>query len=171
MFKNLCFTTVAVFAAHAALADDVLPSADSTFTKYGEESGWTIFVDDTKHSCLIERVDENTNVVQMGLTKDAKFGYLGIFSQTAALKDRTEPILLSLDGHEYTAEAKMKTKNLADGYVGGYFLADNQQFVDDVMNKMEMTVYPKDDYAFKVSLEGTKAAIEAAMKCNAEQTM
>ncbi len=158
-----------VFAAQAFAASDVLPSKDSTFTSWGEESGWTIYVDEGRGACLIERMDENANVVQMGLTKDHDFGYLGVFTQNAEVKNRKKPIVLSLDGNLYSAEAMPKTKNLADGYVGGYFLTNNPQFVEDVMKKYEMIVFPEDSYAFSVSLDGTLKAIEAARKCNMEQ--
>ncbi len=169
MLKKLCLTTFSVFIAHSAMADDVLPSEKSTFAKWGEADGWTVYIDEDHHTCLAERIDGNTDVVQLGLTKDHKFGYLGVFSQNAEIKDSKEPILIAVGGREYSASATMKTKHLADGYKGGYFLADNPQFVEDVMNQYEMTVYPKDDFAFKISLDGTKMAIESAMKCNAEQ--
>ena len=42
-------------------------SADD-FALYGEVEGWKVYVDNEKHSCLIEAVDAQENVVQMGLT-------------------------------------------------------------------------------------------------------
>ncbi|MDV7143744.1 hypothetical protein R3X27_13740 [Tropicimonas sp. TH_r6] len=158
----------ALATSQAASASDVLPSSDSTFRAWGEESGWNIMVDEGRNACLIERQDENNNVVQMGLTKDHEFGYLGVFTQNAEVKNRKKPIVLSLDGNLYSAEAQGKTKNLADGYVGGYFLTNNPNFVEDVMKKYDMIVFPEDSYAFTVSLEGTLKAIEAARKCNME---
>ncbi|WP_170327276.1 hypothetical protein [Ruegeria arenilitoris] len=163
----LCtFSATAAFAA-----GDVIPSENDTFSNWGEESGWTIFVDDTRGSCLIERMDENENVVQMGLTKDHEMGYLGVFTKNdIGLKGKKEKIFLSLDGNVYEAEAHKKTKHLAEGYTGGYILANNAQFVDDVMHKHEMTVFPEKEFAFTVSLDGTLKAIEAARACNAEQS-
>ncbi|CUH49470.1 MULTISPECIES: hypothetical protein [Ruegeria] len=173
-FKSSLTTaaTLSIFSAVAAWASsDVIPSENDTFTNWGEESGWTIFVDDSRGSCLIERMDENQNVVQMGLTKDHEMGYLGVFTKNdIGLKGKKEKIFLSLDGNVYEAEAHKKTKHLADGYTGGYILANNAQFVDDVMNKYEMTVFPKKEFAFTVSLDGTKKAIEAARQCNTEQS-
>lgn len=171
--RNFLTTSVilAALAAPAAIAsNDVLPSQDESFAKWGEESGWTIYVDNGRKSCLIERVDGNANVVQMGLTKDHEMGYLGVFTQNdIGLKGNKEEIVLSLDGNLYSAEAHKKTKHLADGYTGGYILANNAQFVDDVMKKYEMTVFPEKEFAFTVSLDGTFKAIEAARKCNGEQ--
>ncbi|TMV10297.1 hypothetical protein FGK63_04325 [Ruegeria sediminis] len=164
-------TLATAFAASAALAsDDVLPSADDAFTKWGEESGWTIYVDGTRGSCLIERMDDNANVVQMGLTPNAEFGYLGVFTKAdIGLKGEKEEIVLSLDGNLYSAEAHKKSKHLAEGYTGGYILANNPNFVNDVMKKHEMIVFPEKEFAFIVNLEGTNNAIEAARKCNTEQ--
>ncbi len=163
--------TLAAFGATAAFASsDVIPSENDTFSKWGEESGWTIYVDDTRGSCLIERVDENNNVVQMGLTKDQEMGYLGVFTQNdIGLKGKKEDIILSLDGNVYEAKAYKKTKHLAEGYTGGYILANNPQFVEDVMKKYDMTVFPEKESGFTVSLDGTLKAIEAARACNTEQ--
>lgn len=161
-------TTFAATAAYAADEMDVLPKENAEFSKWGEVEGWTVFVDQSRGTCLIERVDANTNVVQMGLTKSQDFGYLGIFTQ-ADVKPKDNQIHLLLDGEAYYGDAKAKTKNLAEGYKGGYILANNPDFVDDVMKKYVMTVYPEDANTFDVSLDGTFKAIEAARKCNAEQ--
>ncbi|MTH98594.1 hypothetical protein [Roseibium sp. RKSG952] len=173
-FKSTLKTVTIVtayFATTTFASSDVIPSENDTFTNWGEESGWTIFVDETRGSCLIERMDENQNVVQMGLTKDHEMGYLGVFTKNdIGLKGKKEEIILSLDGNLYSAEAHKKTKHLAEGYTGGYILANNPQFVDDVMKKYDMTVFPEKEFAFTVNLDGTLKAIEAARKCNQEQT-
>ncbi|WP_170332539.1 hypothetical protein [Ruegeria arenilitoris] len=168
---NTATIVTAYFATTTFASSDVIPSENDTFTNWGEESGWTIFVDETRGSCLIERMDENQNVVQMGLTKDHEMGYLGVFTKNdIGLKGKKEEIILSLDGNLYSAEAHKKTKHLAEGYTGGYILANNPQFVDDVMKKYDMTVFPEKEFAFTVNLDGTLKAIEAARKCNQEQT-
>ncbi|PRY19786.1 hypothetical protein CLV78_11829 [Aliiruegeria haliotis] len=170
MFKTKYFATVALaglFAGQVAMASDVLPSTDSTFRMWGEEGDWKVMVDEGRNTCLTERVFENGGVIQMGLTKDHEFGYFGVFTKDADVKKKQE-IILSLGGNLYSADARGKTKNLADGYVGGYLLTDNPNFVDDVMNQKEMIVYPEETYAWIVSLDGTKKAIEAARKCNME---
>ena len=172
MFKKLlAATTLATFAAtasYAVNAGDVLPKEGAEFAKWGEVEGWTVFVDQSRGTCLIERVDENGNVVQMGLTSTAEFGYLGVFTK-ADVKPKKGTIHLSLDGKEYFGEAKAKKRHLANGYKGGYILANNPNFVEDIMKKYVMTVYPEDANTFDVSLDGTFKAIEAARKCNAEQ--
>lgn len=161
-------SVIGLMASQAALAsDDVLPSSDSTFRAWGEESGWNILVDEGRKACLIERVDENANVIQMGLTKDHEFGYFGVFTKNAEVKNK-EDIVLSLGGNLYSAKARGKTKNLADGYVGGYLLTNNPKFVEDVMKQREMIVFPEETYVWVIGLDGTMKAIEAARKCNME---
>lgn len=160
-------TVIGLLASQVAVASDVLPSSDSTFRMWGEESGWNVMVDEGRNTCLAERVFENGGVIQMGLTRDHEFGYFGVFTKNAEVKKK-EDIILSLGGNLYTGEARGKTKNLADGYVGGYVLTNNPNFVNDVMNQREMIIFPEETYAWLVSLDGTKKAIEAARKCNME---
>lgn len=160
-----CFFGISMTAT-SAMASDVLPKDNAEFEKWGEESGWTIYVDKSRDSCLIERVDENKNVVQMGLTKDKEFGYVGVF--TLADVDLSDNrVHLSLDGKRYWGDANVAPKRLAGGYKGGYLLANNPDFVDDIMEKYVMTVEPEDKNAYEVSLDGTFKAIEKARECNA----
>lgn len=147
--------------------DSVLPSSDSTFRARGEQAGWTILVDEGRNARLMERMDENEKVIQMGLTTDHAFGQFRVFTKNAEVKNK-EDIVLSRGDNLYTAKARGKTKNLADGYVGGYFLANTPHFVEDVMKQHEMLIFPEETYAWIVSLDGTMKAIEAAMECNME---
>jgi hypothetical protein len=147
-------TALAAFAstsAYAANESNVLPKDNAEFTKWGEVEGWTVFVDQSRGTCLIERVDANTNVVQMGLTKSQDFGYLGVFTK-ADVKPKDNKVHLLLDGKVYYGDTSAKTRNLADGYKGGYILANNPVFVEDVMKKYTMSVYPEDANSFEVSL-------------------
>lgn len=168
--KSCCaaIAVMSALAAPAAFADEVLPGSDG-FTKWGQEGDWTVYVDVGRKSCLIERVDENENVMQMGLTKDHTFGYVGVFTKAdVGLTSGKEKIRLSLDGNLYEGEL-VKTKHLSDGYVGGYVISKNLEFLSDLEKKHEMVVMPKHENAFTVSLDGTHKAIEAAIKCNEEQ--
>lgn len=156
--------------ATAGLAADPLPSSDDTFEVYSQVEGWTIFVDETNATCLIEKTDENANVVQVGLTKDKKYAYVGVFTKAdVGIKNHKEKILVSVDGNLYEGKAKTKTKHLPEGYTGGYFLADNANFISDFQKKYTMTVFPKKENAFIVSLDGTLKAVEAGRECVAAQ--
>jgi hypothetical protein len=171
LFKQLAsaaaLATIAATSAYSA-DSDVLPKENAEFTNWGEVEGWTIFVDQSRGTCLIERVDANENVVQMGLTASHEFGYFGVFTK-ADVKPKDNKVHLLLDDKAYYGDTNAKTKNLAQGYKGGYILANNPNFVEDVMKKYTMTVYPDDANSFEVSLDGTLKAIEEARKCNAEQ--
>ena len=166
---KLLLSTAAIALAGAASASDVLPKDNAEFMKWGEESGWNIFVDKSRDACLIERIDENENVVQMGLTKDKDFGYIGVFTK-ADIDFTDDKLHLRLDDKAYVGDASAAPSNLAEGYKGGYMLANNPDFVDDVMKRYNMLVMPESSNAFEVSLDGTMKAIEKARECNASLT-
>ncbi|MVO14709.1 hypothetical protein [Parasedimentitalea huanghaiensis] len=170
-FKTLAMIVAGGFvsATSAVAGGSVLPG-DGSFTQYGVVDGWTVYVDVERESCLIERVDASANVVQMGLTADHKLGYLGVFSKTAELgSGNKEKIFIDLDGTMYNAKATKMKKNITEGYSGGYILADNPQFIEDLAQKYTMTVFPEKEASFQVDLAGTHKAMELARNCNAEQ--
>lgn len=163
--------SIAAVSATAGMAADAVPPGSDGFTKHSEVEGWTVYIDNERNSCLIERVDEAGNVVQMGLTKDHEFGYLGVFTKAdiGIKKGKKEKVYIDIDGTLYWSEATDMKGNITDGYSGGYILANNPAFIDDIAKKYTMTVFPKKEGAFVVDLKGTYKAIEAARKCNAEQ--
>jgi len=163
--------SIAVLSATLAFAADPIPPGDDGFTKYGDAEGWNVFVDNERGSCLIERVDEAGNIVQMGLTKDHAFGYLGVFSKgdTGIKKGKETEIFLDIDGVLFSSTSTGLKGNITKGYSGGYVLANNPVFIDAVKTKHVMTVFPKKAAAFKVDLHGTYKAMDMARKCNAEQ--
>lgn len=161
----------AVSATMAMAADKAVPPGSDGFTKYGSVEGWNIFIDNERGSCLIEKIDEAGNVVQMGLTKDHEFGYVGVFTKAdlGIKKGKKEKIYLDLDGNLYWSTATDMKGNITEGYQGGYILANNPDFISDLAKKHVMTVFPKKEAAFTVDLTGTYKAIAEARKCNAEQ--
>lgn len=166
--KTLLMSAAIAVGAGVAFADDmqVLPKDNAEFDKWGEESGWTIYVDKSRNTCLIERVDENENVVQMGLTSDEEFGYVGVFTkQDIEFKDNK--VHLRLDDKAYVGDSTAAPSNLARDYKGGYMLANNPNFVEDLKKRYVMTVMPEDRNTFDVSLDGTFKAIDKARECNA----
>lgn len=165
--KALLTSTVVALGAGVAFADDmeVLPKNNAEFEKWGEESGWTIYVDKSRSTCLIERVDENENVVQMGLTSDKEFGYVGVFTK-ADLDFSDNKVHLRLDEKAYVGDSTEAPSNLARDYKGGYMLANNPNFVEDLKKRYVMTVMPEDKNTFDVSLDGTFKAIDKARECN-----
>lgn len=165
--------TVALFSGFAtavAANTNVLPGPDTTFTPYGAVAGWNVFVNDARKTCMIERIDDAENVVQMGLTEDRGFGYLGIFTKNdIGLTEGEEPVAVLIGENLYAGTARRITSGLRDGYSGGYIVSDDPQFVEDIMQQYSMLVLPETDFAFVINLDGTMRAIEAARTCNAEQ--
>ena len=169
--KLLAATAVAALSASVAIAEQALPKDGDEFTKWGDADGWTIYVDGTRGTCLAERMDANENVLQMGLTEDKSLGYIGVFTKNdVGLKSGKEKLLVAIDGKLYEGPARRVAKHLPEGYQGGYLLANNPVFVEDVMKKYDMVVFPEHENTFVVSLDGTLKAIEAARVCNAEQS-
>ena len=146
-------------------------SATDTFLRYGEVEGWKVFIDQEKKSCLIEPVDSEENVVQMGLTKDRSVGYLGVFTkaETNVKRDGKEAVAILIGENMYIGEATGMRGNITKGYSGGYVLSDSPQFVKDIEQQYEMVVFPETDFAFVVDLTGTKKAIAMARECNEKQ--
>jgi hypothetical protein len=163
--KNLALSLAMGFAmASTAMAED------PKFTLHGEVEGWKVFIDHEKNTCLIERMDELGNVVQMGPTKDRTLAYIGVFTlaETDVKRGETNMVKIALGPNVYTGEATGMRGNITEGYTGGYILTDNPQMIEDVAKQYVMTVFPETSYAFSIDLTGTFKAIEAATACNAE---
>lgn len=159
--------------ALAALVFGSLSSAAAAdnFLKYGEVEGWKVFIDQEKKSCLIEAIDSEENVVQMGLTRDRSVGYLGVFTKadTSVKQGETETVAILIGDNMYLGEATGMRGNITAGYSGGYVLSDSPEFVKDIEQQYTMTVFPEKEYAFVVDLAGTKKAIAMARECNEKQ--
>lgn len=156
--------------ALSLLAPPLLADAGK-FEGYGSVEGWSVFVDHDKKSCLIEAIDADENVVQMGLTKDRGVGYLGVFTKAdiAIEKDQKELVAVLLGENLYIGEATGMRGNITEGYSGGYILSDDPQLVEDIAQQYSMVVFPETSFAFEINLAGTKKAIEMARECNAKQ--
>lgn len=146
-------------------------TAEDKYLKYGEVEGWNVYIDQDKKSCLIEAIDDNENVVQMGLTKDRGVGYLGVFTkgETTIKSGEKEAVAILIGDNMYIGQAEGMRGNITKGYSGGYVLSDDPQFAKDIAQQYTMTVFPEKEYAFIVDLTGTKKAMEMARECNAKQ--
>lgn len=159
---------LAVLSVAGALAAGI--SHAEAFLKFGEVDGWKVYIDDTKKSCLIERMDEAGTVVQMGLTEDRGVGYLGVFTtaETGIKAGDKDNVIVLIGENLYKGIGTGMRGNITGGYSGGYITSDDPRFVEDIANQREMIVFPESRYAFVVDLTGTKKALELARKCNAE---
>ena len=165
MNKRLCAATAALISAACATGVSASP-----FQKYGEVEGWNVFIDTEKKSCLVESIDANENVVQMGLTEDRGVGYLGVFTkaETSIQRGETNDILILIGENLYVGEVTGMRGNITKGYSGGYVLSDDPQFATDIAQQYEMVVFPDSEFAIVIDLTGTKKALEMARTCNAE---
>ena len=165
MNKRLCAATAALISAACSTGASASP-----FQKYGEVEGWNVFIDTEKKSCLVESIDANENVVQMGLTEDRGVGYLGVFTkgETSIQRGETNDILILIGENLYVGEVTGMRGNITKGYSGGYVLSDDPQFATDIAQQYEMVVFPDSEFAIVIDLTGTKKALEMARTCNAE---
>lgn len=161
---------VAALLTTAASAEVLSPGGD-TFTQVAQEGPWTVYADAEKKSCLIEGMDPAGNVVQMGLTADHSLGYVGVFTPVdlglGAGGDKA--ITIEVNGNVYSGEIKQREHGLASGYQGGYFLANNPQFAEDMRAGKSMMAFATDTgNGVEIDLTGSRKAIDAAAACTQE---
>ncbi len=171
IFKKLIYaSSVLLFSASAAIADNPLPKSDEKIAKYGEVEGWSVYTNYTRRNCYIVRFD-GPNAIQMGVTADRNVGYLGVFTKhKIALSDGSQTqVFVSIGGNLYEGVATGLKGHTQRGYWGGYILTDDPQLKSDLAKKYEMTVFPDTSAAFVVDLTGTYKAMEMGRKCNQEQ--
>ena len=165
--KNLLLTSAVALMATAASAEVLSPGSD-TFAEVAKEGPWTIYADANRKSCLIEAMDTAGTVVQMGLISDKTLGYVGVFTPTdVGIKDGAEQaITILVNDHAYSGAAKMREHGLSEGYQGGYFLANNPQFIEDMMAGQQMIAFAdQSGNGVAFDLTGSRNAIEAAASC------
>ena len=163
-------TSIALLVATAAFAANPLPKSTDNTAEYGKAEGWTIYTNNTRRDCFIERVVGPT-AVQMGVTSDKDVVYLGVFTkEDIGVKDLSKSeIFVSIDGNLYAGVAIGTEGKLEKGYSGGYILSDNPDFKRDLAKKYKMIVFPETKGAFIVNLKGTYKAIAMGRKCYKEQ--
>ncbi|WP_170752094.1 hypothetical protein [Ruegeria lacuscaerulensis] len=162
------FAAVAISAcATVAAAKDPIPASSDNFEIYSEVEGWTVYADNDSGTCLIEKVFESGNVMQMGLTKNQKHGYLGVFTQADIDIKNRQKIEIAIDDFVYEGRAKgIKSKKLADDYSGGYIVVKDANMATAVAEGQTLIAFPKKSANFVVDLTGTKKAMEEGRKCN-----
>ncbi len=164
----LSIATAALVATSAAgLARSPVPAEDDTFTVYGEAGDWTIYSVAELDSCVIERADDSGNVIQMGLTKNHKHGYIGVFTLADIDIKRKQRVEIDIDGYVFEGKARgIKSKKLQGDYSGGYIEVKDPNLATAVAEGQTLIAFPKKTGAFMVDLTGTKKAMEEGRKCN-----
>ena len=166
-FRTICLT-VAVFAAPAAFAGDAIPPGNDGFTEWGKSGDWVIFIDNERQTCLAEKFDEERNAIQIGLTKDDKNAYLGLFTPLTDA-NRGQEADVTLQVGELRASSKVREWETTDEvkYIGTYVEAESFNFADDHLAAQKVIIYPDEVQATTMSLDGIGAALTSARECNA----
>ncbi len=163
--NTVALTTATLIAVSTAWASE-LPGSLDKITFYSTIEGWNLFSDEEREACYVERSDDAGNVVQVGLTKNKKHGYLGVFTLADVKINKKEKFDLEINGFTFDGKARgMKSKKLQGDYRGAYFVIKDDNMANALMQEGTMTVFPKKKDAFLVNLTGLNAAVEEAKAC------
>ncbi len=167
--KVAAASIAAMLIASSAMARDPVPEETDTFELFSEVEGWKIYKVLELESCLAERMEENGDVLQMGLTKNHKHGYVGVFTLADIDIKRRQKFEIDVDGFVWEGKARrIKSKELQGDYSGGYLIIKDANMVTAIAEGQTLTAFPKRKTPFVIDLTGTKMAIEEGRKCNLE---
>lgn len=162
--------TFTLFAGSIAAFGQAIPSATDTFTRYGRAGDWNIFVNNSRGTCLAERVSEES-VLQMGITNPERYGYLGVFTKapTEARSGAVSEIVLEIDGRRFVGGVTEAAGNVSGGFSGGYVVSPEVGFVEAVSAAPSMVATVAGREPLVIDLTGTRRAIDAVRACDAAQ--
>lgn len=157
-------------AALPALAadPDVLPLNTDEIAHYRDVGDWVVHENRTRGSCFISRTDDAGHLVQIGLSKDSDYGYIGIFQKGIQLEEGTNAVAVLINGNIYVGESKALVQGASDDYQGGYVIAKDEirkQLRLDLESQSEMIVFPDKPYTVTVNLDHVRNAIFEAREC------
>lgn len=154
-------------AATPALAadQDILPLNTDEIAQYRNVGDWVVHQNITRGSCFISRSDDAGHLVQIGLTRDSDYGYIGIFQKGVELEEGTNAVAIVVNGNLYVGESKTVAHGASEGYQGGYVLANDKQLRLDVEQQGEMIVFPDKPFTVTVNLDHVRNAIYEAREC------
>lgn len=171
MKTRACMTALALClgATTAMAADDfVLPTTMDEIKTFRNVSGWTVYQDKTSKSCFFSKGTEDGNaLVQMGLTKNSAFGYIGLFSKGVEPETKAENIAVVINDNIYVGMVN-QVRQTANGYHGGYLVGLTEELRKDLNNADEIVAFPDTPYIYIINLKGVKNAIFETRKCMEE---
>ena len=160
-----CATIIAIWGSCALASDqDVLPTGKDSIEVYRNAAGWTVFKNHTRQSCFFSRSGKGKSIIQMGVTKNQEFGYVGAFVKDAGLESGAKDIAVIVNGNVYRGEPS----SVAGGYRGGYILVNNFAFINDIKASRELIAFPNSPHAVKLSLRGAESALHETRECMRE---
>jgi hypothetical protein len=159
-------------ASPAMAADqDVLPLSTDEIAHYRDVGDWVVHENRTRGSCFISRTDEAGHLVQIGLSKDSDYGYIGIFQKGIELEEGTNAVAVLINGNLYVGESKTLVHGASGDYQGGYVLAKDEnrkQLRLDLEKQKEMIIFPDKPYTVTVNLDHVRNAIFEARECTSK---
>jgi len=161
-------TAMMILVAGPAIAanEDILPINTDEIAKYRNVSEWTVYENRTRGTCFISRSDASGNLVQMGLTKNTEYGYIGIFKKGADVTEDDEMVEVIINDTVYVGTAKKLIHGASGDYKGGYILANDKQVRLDLERAREMVIFPESPYTVSIDLTGgVRNAIYEAREC------
>ena len=170
MIRILTLAAAAALTAMTTLparAADPLPAEDAVFTVYGTVGDWTVYADNQRHSCLVEKLfNDGEYVLQMGATPDETKGYLGVFTTADVKQFRRQNVVLDIDGKQFPAKAiGTKSRKLQGNYKGSYVPVHTRALADALAGGTILTVVPAKSFSFELPLDGLGAAMAEGSAC------
>ena len=160
---NKIFLTAVI--ATASVATSI---AAQDLELWGSSEYWDVLVDPTLgDGCLIQSQFTDGSTVRVGFDRINDQGYVTAFNDAWGDIEEGEwyPVLFSLDGEDYEAEAQ--GIYLADT-PGADIPFDSMDFLFDIARKQTMTLYNESGEVMSIDLTGSYKALEAAIECQEE---
>lgn len=156
-------------AAFSQTAQEVLPLTSDDIEEYRDWKEWAIFRNITRGHCFGTKADES-GVLQIGMTADENFGYVGVFVKQDVAEGESTEIAIDVGEETFVGETSGPVGNLGDGWHGGYVLSNNKAFFDAIEENDSMMAFPDQPYALKLNIEGANNAIYEITKCTEEMS-
>lgn len=138
------------------------------FEPWGSSDYWDVMIDPSLgDGCLIQSAFSDGSVVRIGFDRVEGNGYVTAFNMAWGdiVEGEWYPVLFSLDGEDYEAEARGMYLN---DVPGADIPFDNPDFLFDIAGKYTMTLYAEGGEVMSIDLTGSFKALEAAIECQEE---
>jgi hypothetical protein len=159
MRKLIGTSIIAAILTTPVLALDLVP--------VGQAGDWAILQDPNhENNCLTEGSMSDGTVVRVGFRKAGKEGIMAVFNPAwGEMKlGKNHPVEIMMGADTFVGKAEKRELNKARG-MDVFF--DNAQFVADFANAEDMTIMADGAELAKISLKGSKDAVEALLVCQA----
>lgn len=153
-----CFIFSAIVVVSAA-------TVGSAQTKFAEEGGWGVYVNDATLGCFAQKTQEDGYVFQLGQAeKGQDFGFLALYANEDVGIDDNEVsrVVFTIDGTEYQGYTIGRRQG---EYDGGFVYTNNPSFVEGLSQQSKLTLFPGAENEYVVDTAGIDAAINKTLEC------